>query len=172
MTNSNSENPGCWGWILGLFNPVEAVEDDGIAFHHYTSTNTIFDSKTEGTFYAALIKIVGDKLVVMAQVGMEAVINVKRDAPSNVAFGLRQRINSRRIDFLLCDPGTLKPRLAIELDGKGHNSEKQRGQDAIRDKTFAAAGVPLLRVKVAKTYDLQEVAGEIKRALSGEGHTT
>lgn len=165
MANIQNEKLGCWGWILKI---LGLAPKDEIQYQYYTATDTLFDSKAENTFYRALQKIVGDKLVLLTQVGMEAVINVKRSAPKNIHFGLRNRIKSRRIDFLLCDPGTLKPRLAIELDGKGHNSEKQRKQDAIRDKTFAAAGVPLLRVKVAKKYDLQEVAGEIKRALSGE----
>ena len=74
MEKTNNKNPGCIGWVLNFFNLSPKNE---IPYHYYVKTDTLFDSKAENKFYGVLRKIVGNKFVVIPQVGMEAVINVK-----------------------------------------------------------------------------------------------
>jgi len=63
--------------------------------------------------------------------------------------------------FLLCNNRTLEPLLAIELDDKGHRQYDQRETNEFKNKAFAIAKLPLLRVPVQKTYPRRELREKI-----------
>ncbi len=68
------------------------------------------------------------------------------------------KINAKHIDFLLCDPGTLAPRLAIELDDSSHNRADRRARDEFLNSALTAAHLPFLRLPVTSTYNPQALA--------------
>jgi very-short-patch-repair endonuclease len=71
-------------------------------------------------------------------------------------------IVAKHVDFVICDPETLEPRLAIELDDASHNSPKRIARDQLVNAALAAAGLPLLRVRAAKSYD----AGDLRKQVT------
>lgn len=58
-------------------------------------------------------------------------------------------------DFLLVSCKSLRPALAIELDGPHHNSDQQKSRDRAEDVLCASARLPLLRLPV-QAADLRE----------------
>jgi hypothetical protein len=80
------------------------------------------------------------------------------------------RIQGKHLDFVLCDTETLDIKLAIELEQQP-TSFLDRGQrDRFVNTALAAAGVPLLRVKVQEKYetsvlrkDLEDVMGILRK---------
>lgn len=66
-------------------------------------------------------------------------------------------IVGKHIDFVVCDPESLEPRLAIELDDSTHDTPKRIERDLMVNAALSAAGLPLLRVRVAKSYDVAEL---------------
>ncbi len=61
--------------------------------------------------------------------------------------GWWNKIRSKHIDFLIWDVRGNKIALAIELDGKSHNSEKMQERDAFVNKLYERIGVRLERVR-------------------------
>jgi len=68
-------------------------------------------------------------------------------------------------DFVLAATTTAVPLLVIELDDKSHLRPEVRERDQFKDQALAAAGVPLLRVRVAARYDLADLRARIGQVI-------
>ena len=75
-------------------------------------------------------------------------------------------ISAKHFDFLLCDPAGCAPKLAVELDDKSHEKAGRRKRDRLVEAACASAGLPLLRVKVARTYAVAEIRTQIQDLLA------
>lgn len=76
----------------------------------------------------------------------------------------RNRIDRKHVDFLLCDPRTVRPILGIELDDRSHQRPDRQERDALVESVFAAAGLPLARVPVRYSYNRRELAAFLEGA--------
>jgi hypothetical protein len=79
------------------------------------------------------------------------------------------RIQGKHLDFVLCDVDTLDVKLAIELEDTSQQSDRGR-RDRFVNTALAAAGVPLLRVRLQEKYetaalrkDLEDVMGIVRK---------
>jgi hypothetical protein len=109
----------------------------------------------ERKFYRVLQGAVLGDWPIFAMVRLADLIQVKAQTRN-----FRKWFNpivAKHIDFVLCDPETLEPRLAIELDDATHDTPKRIERDQLVNAALAAAGLPLLRVRVAGSYDLAEL---------------
>lgn len=73
----------------------------------------------------------------------------------------RGQIKSRHLDFVLTD-AHFRPILAVEIDGGWHASTRAMIGDDVKNGVLAAAGVPLLRLRVGS--DWQAAVEDWKRA--------
>lgn len=106
----------------------------------------------ETKFFRVLQGAVAGDWPIFAMVRLADVIQVKSKTP-----GYRRWFNpivGKHIDFVICDPETLEPRLAIELDDASHDKPERIERDRMFNAALDAAGLPLLRVRVAGNYDL------------------
>lgn len=78
----------------------------------------------------------------------------------------QNKINSKSVDFLLCDRQTFAPVLGIELDDRSHQKASRQSRDAEVDELFAAAGLPLLHVPVKKTYDTHQLVQDMQDMIN------
>ncbi len=89
-----------------------------------------------------------------------------------IARGIEKRqsffnkIQSKHIDFVLCNKNEIKPILAIELDDSSHQKPDRQKRDEFVDNALKQAGLPLLRVPARGNYDPQELKQQIKSALT------
>lgn len=77
--------------------------------------------------------------------------------------GWWNKIRSKHVDFLVWNVLERKIVLAIELDGKSHQSERVTVSDAFKDKLYERLGLKMVRVAVGTNFT-EEVA-KIKAIL-------
>lgn len=126
----------------------------------------------ELAFYKVLVAAVGTRYVVMAQVSLAGLLEVdrKKVAGEGGASGKRasgfqaafNRINRKTADFVLCEPGTMRIVAAVELDDRSHERAERKERDGFVEAAMKAAGLPLMRVKAAGSYDLGGVRGMVE----------
>ncbi len=104
--------------------------------------------KSELPFYHVLSAVVGEKICPKVRLGdVFFVVDFKENLPQYF------NIASKHIDFLLCEPRTMKPMVGIELDDIGHNRQDRKERDEFVKKVFEAAGLPLIHIPVQPKYD-------------------
>ncbi len=101
-------------------------------------------TQPEGRVYRALLLAAGDDYAVMAKVRLWDIIWLVNEPPERKQH--LSRLSCRHVDFLLCEPQTLKPVLGIELDDRSHKKPEAIEADRYKDELFFAAGLPLLRL--------------------------
>jgi hypothetical protein len=115
LYNSNS---CCFGLLLRMFGikpkPVESEVHDELLPYRLRDD---FLSQAEHSFYLVLRQMMGDYFTVLAKVNFSDLFYVSKPNENRTA---RNKIDRKHVDFLICDPKTMKPRLAIELDDASH----------------------------------------------------
>ncbi len=127
-------------------------------------------TRAEARFFEALRRAVAmmasadrEPMLIMAKVRMEDVLLVT--GPERYRF--RGRVKSRHLDFVLCDPQTVSPLVAIELDDASHEREDRRRRDEFVDEALRSAALPLLRVRAAPGYEPRSLAVRLFEVLHG-----
>ena len=118
-------------------------------------------TKSELKFYWALKSSVQDDWAIFAMVRIADLIRVEKGT-KNMRSWLN-RILSKHIDFVLCDPSTLVPVLAIELDDSSHDRPERQERDRFVNEAFESAGLPLLRIGVQGTYEVKDLREKIEQ---------
>lgn len=119
-----------------------------------------FLSPAELSFYEVLRTVTGSRAVVCTKVAQDDLFYVKRDDPSRYRI-YTNKIDRKHVDFLLCDPATMRPLVGIELDDKSHQRPDRQERDAFVDQVFQAAGLPLLHVPAKRAYVVTELAAQL-----------
>jgi hypothetical protein len=165
----SEQRSGCLGAILGLFGASRSSEqgpsndnDTEVAVNVYRLRDD-FLSPAEASFFHVLQLAIGTQFVLCTKVGLGDLFYVTRPNENRAA---RNRITQSHVDFVLLDPGTLKPVAALELDDSSHQSQKAATRDEFKDRLFAAAGLPLVRVPVQRAYDAKQVAAIVSQAVA------
>lgn len=129
----------------------------------YQKTQSLL-SPPELTFYNALKQLLSPKLLLIVKVNLADLLYIPNKSDPQGTF--RNKICQKHIDFVLCDAETLKPRLAIELDGPSHKRKSAQRSDHNKNNALKAAGLPLLRVPQNHSYDRTELKQAIRQTLS------
>lgn len=105
------------------------------------------------------------EMVIFPQVPLAAFIRIdKRRAGREFfqnSYRWQNRIGQQRVDFLVCDPTTMNPVVAIELDDPSHDNNDARGRDDKKDKSLRDAGVRLIRWRV----EMMPVESDIRASV-------
>ena len=116
-------------------------------------------SRGEKAFYDVLRVAVGGRYAIAIK---PRLADVLRGPRANWHSAAGARVKPRHVDFLLYDHETAAPVLALELDDATHDAAERRERDAFVDEALFVAGVVLLRVRAATSYDVRE----LRRAVS------
>jgi hypothetical protein len=76
------------------------------------------------------------------------------------------KLLSEAVDFVLCDPATLAPLVAIDLDDARHFVRDHSVRESVIDDVFRGIGVALIRPRAQTTYDAGAIAQWIEAAMS------
>ena len=115
-----------------------------------------FMSVPELSLYRALHDMVGKHYVICPKVALNDIFYIVRPN-ENVHFF--NKIFRKHVDFLLCEPSTLKPAVGVELV-KPIAKNETREADQFLEDLFLSAGLPLVHVPSAEEYsqtDLTEL---------------
>lgn len=121
-----------------------------------------FLTNTERSFYHSLKLCVGDKAVICPKVGLKDIFFIGKGVGKGYMkyFG---KIAKKHVDFLLCDPNTMKPLCGIELDDISHTNKKNYERDLFVEKVYKDANFELIRISSKSGYTYTE----IETALTG-----
>lgn len=119
-----------------------------------------FLSPAELSFFNVLRTAIGNRAALCTKVALGDIFMVKKDDPSRYRI-YTNKIDRKHVDFLLCDPITMRPVLGIELDDKSHQRQDRQERDAFVDQVFAAARLPLLHVPVKRGYVVSELSAQL-----------
>jgi very-short-patch-repair endonuclease len=122
-----------------------------------------FLSPAEASFYRVLITAVGDQFLIFPKVGLQELFFVPRQR--NRDWTYRNKIDRKHVDFVLCDPTSLKPRVAIELDDASHKRPNRMQRDEFVAEVFATTGLPLVRTAVHAAYSTQQIKAMVQPFL-------
>lgn len=126
-----------------------------------------FLSPAEHSFYHVLKSVVGPRLLICPKVSLSDLFFVKSSDPREYRVHTN-KIDRKHVDFVLCDPQTLTPVAGIELDDKSHARADRRQRDTFVEGVFAAAGLTLLRVRVQRGYQTQEIKALLEGFLPAD----
>ena len=162
MANNRSQKPGCLLTFLGLFGQGEPAEDS-LPYR----TQDDFLSKAELSFHHVLSSILKERAVICPKVRLGDIFSVGK-AKKWMSFV--NRIASKHIDFLICDPKTMKPLTAIELDDSSHRRSDREERDKFVDRVFATAALPLVHIKAQRQYNAKDLATQLLPLLNMRGN--
>ncbi len=122
-------------------------------------------TNAELNFYRTLVQCIPRRATLLCKVRLADFLKVEDHDGSYLRyFG---KISQKHADFLLVDGETTEPLLVIELDDSTHRrNQRTIESDAFKDRGYAAAGLPILRVKAARSYRRDEIATEIREAMA------
>lgn len=158
----SQEASGCLGAIFRLFGLVGGSGDTSGPRMDVYRLRDDFLSPAEASFFRVLRLTVGEQFVICPKVRLADLFYVTRP---NENRGALNRIAPRHVDFVLCNPATLKPVAGLELDDASHRRSATAERDRFKDDLFAAAGLPLVRVSVRHAYEPPQVAALLADVL-------
>ena len=121
-----------------------------------------FLTDAERSFYHALKLYIGDKADICPKVGLNDIFFVGKGVGKDY-MKYRGKIAQKHVDFLLCDPATMKSLCGIELDDISHTNKKSYEWDLFVEKVYRDANFELIRISSKSGY----TNTEIETALTG-----
>lgn len=120
-------------------------------------------TKSELKFYKSLSKAVQDDFQIFAMVRIADLLRVEKNNKHRRKW--LNKILAKHIDFVLCDPGSLKPLVCIELDDISHQRPERIERDKFVNQAFKSAQLPLLRIPTQPEYRSREIRQLIESIL-------
>ncbi len=75
------------------------------------------------------------------------------------------RIDRKRVDFVLVDPTSMEVQAVVELDDRSHLREKTVARDEMVDQALSRAGIPIVHYKAQATYHPDHLLAAITKVL-------
>jgi hypothetical protein len=116
----------------------------------------------EITYYRMLQMIYRDRFLIMTHVRLLDLCDVvdREFNPSAMS-----RIDKKHVSFVLCDPKTFRPELAIELDSSYDRADPRR-RDSYFDEVFRVIGLNLVRQRIRREYTIAEITELLDPAIA------
>jgi hypothetical protein len=113
-------------------------------------------SKHEAEFYNLLRLAVGDQYLVLAQVPIWCLVELRWT--NEAAYReLMSKLALKRVDFVLAHPGTLAVEKVVELQSAG-DPLKREERNRLLDAVFQQTGIQHIRVPARSGYTLPDLA--------------
>lgn len=126
------------------------------------SSRGILLTNAEASFFHFLRGMTKDFLVIFPHIALRDLITVIDQSEYYTHYN---KIDRKQVDFVLCDPKTLKPVFVIELDDSSHNRPDRKERDAFVENILESVKIPLVRVAVRHSYDSKELGLLFKGAV-------
>jgi hypothetical protein len=168
MTSKPEQNSGCLTSFLNLFGSKKHPAAAPMRPLPYRLRDD-FLSPAELSFYHVLSSVINTQGVISAKVRLADIFFVARPNENKGAYNT---INQKHVDFLVCNPLTMKPLFAVELDDASHNRLDRKERDEFVDKTFQAASLPLLHIVAQRDYNPRDIAAQVAPYIAAKVEAT
>jgi len=167
-TTDAPEKKGCiLGFLASLFGGKEAVSLDQAM--PYRGRDYLF-SKAERSFYEVLVRSLPQGHVLFAKVRLADLLYLAKGTEKSQSW--RNRIQSKHVDFVICEPKYLKPILVVELDDSSHDEPDRQDRDRFVDKALGAGGIAILHVPAKSAYIPAEIAKMVSEKINQKSNPT
>lgn len=119
--------------------------------------------KGELKVFQYIRECVPENCMVLAKVRLWDIVDVPQKQEERMHYV--GKIRSRHVDFLICDE-VASPLLAVELDGKLHQSQERQEKDEYLNRALAAAGIDVLRVPGTLLDNREEIQRLVSERLA------
>lgn len=157
---------GCLELLRTLFGSADVVTE-AVAEWPYRSKDSLL-SPAEISFYHVLASVMSGKAVICPKVGLKDLLFITKRYKSREYYKYFGRISQKHADFVLCEPKSMRPVVVIELDDRSHDQLNRVERDTVVDRIFSAAGLPLLHIKVTRSYNAGELANILEPYLQAQ----
>jgi hypothetical protein len=152
---------GCLAAFLGLFDSPQQESPRLAGADSYEVLPAVL---TPGrlAFFEVLQQALPEGYAVFAEVSLAAIFEVRRGRPWKSAHN---RINQKRVDFVVYERATTRPICGIELDDVSHGRADRQDRDLFVDEVFKACRLPLIRVRAARSYSVADVKARLASVI-------
>ncbi len=133
---------GAFGAVMQLRERFSAESSSGKYPLEFKRKGKFF-TKSELQYYGALLEALQGHYIVFPKVRLSDVL----EAQGEKRYSHYSRIRAMHFDFLVLSHDFV-PLLALEIDGKSHNNQKQQKFDATKNEACRVAGFALERVRI------------------------
>ena len=111
-------------------------------------------SPSEFAFFKALEPHAHQKsLLIFPKVRLADIVKTDEQPYTSEYQTAFNKINSKHVDFVLCDKTTLEIKYILELDDPTHNRPDRKASDDFKNEVMKQCGYPILRFQTGKKYD-------------------
>ena len=150
--------------IVAKFIPKSGDKNSAVV-GDYVSRGVLM-TPAEVSFYHVLRSSLSvETYLICPKVRLADIVDVDKGLDKSRRSSAVNRITSKHVDFVLCNPSDITLYAAIELDDASHRGKRQMEKDKFKDETFSASGIPLIRFPAQATYTPADVVGKINAAF-------
>lgn len=143
------------GWIQTWLQDDEERKTGEVKYPYRLRDD--FLSPAEQNFYRVLQTATEDWATIAPKVSLDDLFYAQTgDYSQNRVY--RNKIDRKHVDFLLCDPQTVRPILGVELDDSSHQRKDRQERDRFVDGVFSAAGLPIAHIPVRHSYQVAQLS--------------
>lgn len=119
----------------------------------------VFNSEREFGIYMVMVQLCPNHLV-LPNCSLQSIISYERikELVDGEDFSYYLKAS---VDLVVASTTTYLPMLAVEVDSVWHDTSKQTVRDERKDRIFAAAGIPLLRLRPVGDPSPAVIRGEV-----------
>lgn len=133
--------------------------DSTIDFKSYKKVTSILTDAELNFFNVLRLALQNSEFIICPKIRIADFVKVTNKENWQKNFN---KINSKHIDFLICND-KLNPILAIELDDKSHNNNKDR--DNFVNELYKSINLPVLRITNVQAYSVIKLREKIKEII-------
>jgi len=145
------------GFVVKLF--LSGTGKKTVTFPYQKET-ALF-TPAERSFLGALESALGTQFKVFGKVRLADIIKVRSGLSGSARQQAFNRIQSKHLDFVACDPKDLSVQFVVELDDASHQQSRRQTRDEFLEKALVAAAVPIFRFPAKRTYSIQDIQNVI-----------
>ena len=138
--------------------PAQARDEDGRSPYRLRDT---FLSTPELALFRVLRAMAGRHYVICPKVALNDIFYIVRPN-ENVHFF--NKFFRKHVDFLLCEPVTLRPAIGIELSRPAGRSETREAEQFMQE-LFLSARLPLVHIPSSEHYSTAEVEQLLQQSI-------
>jgi hypothetical protein len=121
-----------------------------------------FLTTPEVVLFRALKEMAGERYVIFAKVALNDIFFIVRPNENVHYFN---KLFRKHVDFLLCQPQSLRPQIGVELV-RPIPSGGTRSTDQFMEDLFLTAGLPLVQITSNDHYEISEIVSLFQTSLA------
>ncbi|OGV57576.1 MAG: hypothetical protein A2X45_11275 [Lentisphaerae bacterium GWF2_50_93] len=121
-------------------------------------------SPAELSFFKVLEQALDGKYKIFTKIRLADIIKVGGELEKSERQTAFNKIQSKHVDFVLCDPGDLSVQCVIELDDKSHEAADRIARDEFVDSALESAGIPIARFAARRQYAAEDIVKGVEEA--------